>query len=116
FVVGQVLAGLPGVVAVVSFAGQNEDEVARTGQLFDARSDDVSDAADDLRRRALGRPGGLLPFAHLGDADDRHWHRLIGCHNNRFLTRTEEEILLPPGVWPTLLPYPSPGRAGSPLR
>ena len=91
FVVGQVLAGLAGVVAVVSFAAENDDQVAGTGELFDARRDDMSDAADDLRRGTLGRPGGLLPFAHLGDADDGHWHRLIGRDNNPFLTRTEAE-------------------------
>ena len=82
---------LAGVVAVVAFASQDQDQIARAGELFGAGSDDVPDAADDLRGSALGRPGGLLPFAHLGDADDGHWHRLIGRDNNPFLTQTEAE-------------------------
>ena len=75
FAIRKVLSGLARIVAVVPFAGQNEDQIARAGELFGARSDEMSDAADDLRRAALGRPGGLLPFAHLGDADDGNWHR-----------------------------------------
>ena len=77
FAVRKVLSGLARVIAIVALAGQDQNQVARTSELFGARGDNVSDAADDLRRRALCRPGEPLPFAHLGDADHRDWHRLI---------------------------------------
>ena len=73
-VVRQGLARLARIVAVVAFAGQDDDPIARPRELFGSRSDNVPDAADDLCRRALGRPGGLLPFPHLGNADNRGWH------------------------------------------
>src|SRR5207247_7900123 len=91
FVVRQVLPGLARVVAIVAFAGQNDDQIAGARELFGARSDNVADAADDLGRLALGRPGGLLPIPHLGNADNRGWHRVIRPDASSSLTRTEAE-------------------------
>src|SRR5438477_436023 len=65
--------------------------IAGAGKLFGARGDNMADAADDLSRLALGRPSGLLPFPHLGNADNRGWHRVIGRNASSSLTKTEAE-------------------------
>jgi len=91
FAIGKVLPGLAGIVAVVTFAGQDQNQIPGPCNLFGARSDNVPDAADDLSRRALRCPGGLLPFPHLGDADDWNWHRFIGDDDNKSQAQTKAE-------------------------
>src|SRR5205814_9054509 len=56
------------VVAVVAFAGQDDDQIAGASQLFGARGDNVADTTDDLCRRALGRDrkSTRLNSSHLG--------------------------------------------------
>ena len=55
----------PDVVAIVAFAGEQQDQVVRAGEAERARGEIVSDAGDDGLLRLAAGPGGLLPFAHL---------------------------------------------------
>ena len=72
--VGQVLPGAAGVLPVVAFASQDQDQVPGLRQLEGAVRDALPDAANDFRFRLTGGPGGLFPVAHLCNADYRHWH------------------------------------------
>jgi hypothetical protein len=62
------------VVAVVTFAGEQQDEVARVRELPGALRHALADAADDLGFRLTTGPSGLFPFAHLRNADDGQGH------------------------------------------
>ncbi len=72
--VGQVFAGAAGIVAVMAFAGEDQDQVPGLRQLEGAARHTLPDAANDFRFLLTGGPGGLLPVAHLCNADYRHWH------------------------------------------
>ena len=72
--VGQVFAGAAGVLPVMAFAGEDQDQVPGLGQLEGAAGHALPDAANDFRFLLTGGPGGLFPVAHLCNADYRHWH------------------------------------------
>jgi hypothetical protein len=74
--VGEVLGDLPGVVAVMALAGDDEDGVTRAGQGTDVAGEDMADAADDLEGGAFSGPGECFPLAHLRAADHGDWHGL----------------------------------------
>jgi hypothetical protein len=67
-------AGAPGVLAVVAFAREDQDQIPGLGQLEGATGNTARDTANYRRFRLTGGPRGLLPFAHLCDADYWHWH------------------------------------------
>ena len=71
FSVFDLFMGSAGIVAVVAFAGQDQDGIARAGEPACAFGHALSDAADHLRLRLAGGPRGLFPFPHLRDRDDR---------------------------------------------
>ena len=64
--------GRAGVVAVVAFAGENEDEIVGAREPAGAAGKAFADAADDLGLGLAGGPGGVFPLAHLGNVDDRN--------------------------------------------
>ena len=63
-----------GVVAIVAFAGKNQNCFARVRELERKLGDFLADAADDLGFGLASGPSGAFPFAHLGKVDDGHWH------------------------------------------
>ena len=67
-------AGATGVLAVMAFAREDQDQVPGLRQLEGAAGDTSPDAANDFRFLLTGGPGGLFPVAHLCNADYRHWH------------------------------------------
>lgn len=83
FAVGQVLDDLAGVIAVVSFAGEDDDGVAGAGELAHVGGKDVTDAANDLEGGAFGCPGAFFPVSHLGAADDGQGHAGEGGRSGR---------------------------------
>jgi hypothetical protein len=58
----------------VAFAREDQDQVPGLSQLEGAAGNTLPDAANDFRFRLTSSPRGLLPIAHLCDADYRHWH------------------------------------------
>jgi hypothetical protein len=60
-------AGGAGVVAVVAASGQDENGVAGLREGQRAAGDGASNFLNDSGGGAARRPGGVLPFAHLGD-------------------------------------------------
>ncbi|MDB6067141.1 MAG: hypothetical protein JWR26_3349 [Pedosphaera sp.] len=70
----EVVNGVAGVIAVVAFAGEDEDQFSRADHLAGAVGDDFADAGDDLGFGDAGGPGCVFPFAHLRHCDDWCWH------------------------------------------
>ena len=66
--------GTAGVVSVMAFAREDQDQVTGLGQVEGAAPHTFPDAANDLRFLLTGGPSGLLPVAHLCNADYRHGH------------------------------------------
>ena len=58
------------IIAVVTFAREDENGFASLGELLRAPGDALADAADDFGFRLAAGPRGEFPFAHLRDADD----------------------------------------------
>jgi hypothetical protein len=58
----------------VALAGQDENDVAVTGQLAGAGGHFPAHAPDDFSFGLAGGPGEFFPFAHGGDIDDRKCH------------------------------------------
>ena len=63
-----------GVVAVVAFAGEDQNQIVGAREFAGAAGDFLADAADDLGLGLASGPSGAFPFAHLGDTDDWNWH------------------------------------------
>ena len=89
-----------GVIAIVAFAGQNQNCVAGTREFQRAAGKRGPDPADDFRLGLAGRPVGAFPFAHLGDADDRNWHgrRLHFCCKRKKQKKLRARVLCHPIV------------------
>ena len=68
--VGEMIHDRTDVVAVVAFAGQQQDSVAVAGELECPAGEEFADVLDDIRLVAAGGPGGFFPFAHLRYVDD----------------------------------------------
>ena len=67
-------AGAARVVAVVAFAGQNQDQIAWLRQAQDLPGHRFADAADDFGFGLASGPSGLFPLAHLSNADYGNGH------------------------------------------
>src|SRR5262249_58965589 len=70
----QVLQSIASVSAVISFAGQDQDEIARGGETKRTFGNRSTDAPNDFRRGFARCPRSRFPFAHLTDANDWYWH------------------------------------------
>src|SRR5437899_348169 len=68
------LAGAASILAVVAFAGEDQDQVPWPRQAQRVAGDAISHAANDFSFGLAGGPGGLLPVAHLSNADYRNGH------------------------------------------
>ena len=62
--------GRPGVVAIVAFAGENQDGVASIGGAKNAQGGGAANFFDDGGFGDAGGPSGLFPVAHLFDGKD----------------------------------------------
>jgi hypothetical protein len=62
------------VVAVVAFAGGDQDSAAVMGQAQGAGGEGASGVRNDFGLRASGVPRGLFPLPHLCDRNDGHGH------------------------------------------
>ena len=71
---GEVFVGEHRVVAIVTFAGEEQHEVARLGEAFGGAGHGLTGAAHHRFLRHSCGPGGILPLPHLrhGDDGDRH--------------------------------------------
>ena len=58
-----------GIFAIVTFAGQDQNQVTGSGGAQSFLSDDFPHSSDYFRLGLTGSPRGLLPVAHLGNAD-----------------------------------------------
>lgn len=67
-------ASLAGIVAVVAFAREDQNAIAGAREAERRSGDRCTDAADYFLFRLAGRPSGLLPLTHPGNAEHRHWH------------------------------------------
>ncbi len=72
FAVVEKFPGGAGVVAVMAFAGKDENGIVVGSELAGAAGEALADAADDLGFGLAAGPGGLFPFPHGGDVDDRN--------------------------------------------
>jgi DNA-binding NarL/FixJ family response regulator len=70
----EVLARGAGIRPIISFAGEDQDRISGLRHLQRAGCEPLSHQTDDFRFCLTGRPGGLLPLAHLLYTDDWHWH------------------------------------------
>ena len=70
----EMLARGAGVIAVVAFAGQNQDQVRGPGQGQRVARNLQAHTPNDLTLGLPGSPGGLFPLAHLLEAEYRKGH------------------------------------------
>jgi nicotinate-nucleotide pyrophosphorylase (carboxylating) len=75
FAVFEIGDDLAGVIPVVTFAGEDKDGIAWSGELADSGCEDMADAADDFEGGSFCSPGALFPIPHLAAADDWGRHR-----------------------------------------
>src|SRR5262249_42327725 len=62
------------VGAVVALPREDQNQIVRLRQPQGVLCHAFADAADHFGFGLAGGPGGLLPFAHLSDSDDRNRH------------------------------------------
>jgi len=62
------------VIAVVTFAGQDEDAIVFGSERESAFGDDAPDFFDDVALRFPRTPGSAFPGTHFFDRDDRRRH------------------------------------------
>ena len=77
FAIGNGCGGHARIIAVVAFAGQNEDQIAGLCELFGLASQSPASLFDDDCFGLARSPGRFFPFTHLGDRNNRKCHLTI---------------------------------------
>ena len=61
----ELFGGRPGIVTIMTFAGQEQDGLAGAGEFAGAAGEAFAHLMNDSGLRLAGGPGGLFPFPHL---------------------------------------------------